>query len=78
MKYEIDKLPILLKRKDIVETLGLSESFFYKLIKSKSPVVVTINERQYIHRDKFLELINSNPSKLNGEFSNEKDQISTI
>lgn len=78
MKYEIEKLPILLKRKDIVETLGLSESFFYKLIKSGSPVVVTINERQYVHRDKFLDLINSTSNNLNGEVANEKNQVSSL
>ena len=57
MINDITKLPKLLKRKDIVNSLGISESLYYQLVKENQLPIVTINNRFYIDRDKLLNLI---------------------
>ena len=56
MINDITKLPKLLKRKDIVNSLGISESLYYQLVKDNQLPIVTINNRFYIDRDKLLGL----------------------
>lgn len=60
------ELPLLIKRKDFKEAFGLSDSLYYKLIHSKQLPTVTLNGRQYIHRDKLFELFDTVKENKNG------------
>lgn len=45
---------ILLEAKDIVELTGLTKSRAYRLMHMESMPVVSIGNRLYMHKDKFL------------------------
>ncbi len=53
-----ENLPMLLRRKHIKEMLGISDTLYYRLITDEKLPTVYYNNRVYIHRDKFLELLN--------------------
>ena len=55
----IKELPLLLRRKHLIGEFGLSDALYYSLLKSGELPTITLNGRKYVHRDKFLELINS-------------------
>lgn len=50
-------LPVLLSRRHFVQNFGLSDSLYYKLLNTNAVPVVTLGDRRFIHRDKFLQLI---------------------
>ena len=52
-------LPLLLRRKHLIREFGLSDALYYSLLKKGELPTITLNGRKYVHRDKFLELINS-------------------
>jgi len=54
----IKELPLLLRRKHLIGEFGLSDSLYYTLLKNGELPTVTLNGRKYIHRDKFINLIN--------------------
>lgn len=45
---------ILLEAKDIAELTGLTKARAYRLMHMESMPVVTVGNRLYMHRDKFL------------------------
>lgn len=57
MKFNLDSLPILLKRKHLINEFGFSNSLYYKLVKSNSLPMIKFNGRNYIDRDKFIRLL---------------------
>lgn len=73
-----NQLPILLKRKHLLREFGLSDSLYYALLQSGELPTITLNGRKYIHRDKFLELLNNISYSPNGEQDYEKDKICPV
>lgn len=73
-----NQLPILLKRRHLLREFGLSDSLYYTLLQSGELPTVTLNGRKYIHRDKFLELLNNISYFPKGERDNEEDKISPV
>ena len=71
-------LPLLLKRKHLLREFGLSDSLYYTLLESGELPTITLNGQKYIHRDKFLELLNNISYLPKGEKDYEEDKISTI
>ena len=51
-------LPLLLRRKHLIKEFGLSDSLYYTLLQTGELPTITLNGRKYVHRDKFIELIN--------------------
>lgn len=51
-----DQFPLLLKRKHIKD-IGISDALYYKLIKSGQLPTIKLNNRTYINRDVFFELM---------------------
>ncbi len=72
------ELPLLLKRKHLIREFGLSDSLYYALLQSGELPTITLNGRKYIHRDKFLELINNISYLTDGEREYEEDKISPV
>ena len=68
----IKELPLLLRRKHLIGEFGLSDSLYYTLLKNGELPTVTLNGRKYIHRDKFINLINgtsiTNKNKGDNEY----------
>ena len=56
MKTNRQDYPLLLKRKHIKD-IGISEGFYYKLIKSGQLPTVKLNNRTYINRDALFDLL---------------------
>ena len=74
-----NNLPLLLKRKHLLREFGLSDSLYYALLQSGELPTITLNGRKYIHRDKFLELINSTSIINKGDINYGKtNEISNI
>lgn len=71
-------LPLLLKRKHLIREFGLSDSLYYALLQSGELPTITLNGRKYIHRDKFLELINNISYSTEGERNYEEDKICPV
>lgn len=71
-------LPLLLKRKHLLREFGLSDSLYYALLQSGELPTITLNGRKYIHRDKFLELINNMSYSTDRERDYEEDKISPV
>lgn len=64
MYTTINQLPVLLKRKHITTTFGLSDSLYYSLVKESKLPTVKINNRIYVDRDKLLSMINAGTISL--------------
>lgn len=73
-----NNLPLLLKRKHLLREFGLSDSLYYALLQSGELPTITLNGRKYIHRDKFLELINNISYSADRERDYEEDKISPV
>lgn len=71
-------LPLLLKRKHLLREFGLSDSLYYALLQSGELPTITLNGRKYIHRDKFLELINNISYSTDRERDYEEDKVCPI
>lgn len=71
-------LPLLLKRKHLIREFGLSDSLYYALLQSGELPTITLNGRKYIHRDKFLELINNISYSTDRERDYEEDKIGPV
>ena len=56
MKYNRQDYPLLLKKKHIKD-IGISEGFYYKLVKSHQLPTIKLNNRTYINRDAFFDLL---------------------
>ncbi len=56
MKYNRQDYPLLLKKKHIKD-IGISEGFYYKLVKSRQLPTIKLNNRTYINRDAFFDLL---------------------
>ena len=52
--------PILLRRSHFVNDIGISNSLYYLLLNSGVLPTVTINQRKYVLRDKFFDMIENN------------------
>ena len=52
------ELPLLLRRKHLIGEFGLSDALYYSLLKKGELPTITLNGRKYVHRDKFIKLIN--------------------
>ena len=56
MKYNRQDYPLLLKKKHIKD-IGISEGFYYKLVNSRQLPTIKLNNRTYINRDAFFDLL---------------------
>ena len=66
------ELPLLLRRKHLIGEFGLSDALYYSLLKKGELPTITLNGRKYVHRDKFINLINgtsiTNKNKGDNEY----------
>lgn len=60
MNYNKEDYPLLLKRKHIRKILGISDTLYYQLIRSGELPTVRLNNRTYIIRDEFWEVLKNN------------------
>ena len=67
------ELPLLLRRKHLIREFGLSDSLYYTLLQNGELPTITLNGRKYVHRDKFLELINSTSIITKGDMNFEEN-----
>lgn len=58
MKDMLEKLPKLIKRSHMLKVVGISDSLYYKLLRENKLPIVKINNRTYIDRDKFINMLN--------------------
>lgn len=69
---QIKELPLLLRRKHLIKEFGLSDSLYYTLLQNGELPTITLNGRKYVHRDKFVNLINgtsiTNKNKGDNEY----------
>ena len=54
-----EEFPLLLKRTHFINDIGISNAVYYQLIHSGSLPVVIINDRKYVLRDKFFDMLES-------------------
>lgn len=59
MKEMLEKLPKLIKRSHMLKVVGISDSLYYKLLRENKLPIVKINNRTYIDRDKFINMLDS-------------------
>ena len=71
-KYDLTTLPTMLKRRHFIEFFGISSSLYYKLINKKLLPTIRFNNRTFVDRDKFIQLLKD--GLLN--FTNEKNEVS--
>ena len=64
MYKSYDDLPLMLSVHDVAEVLGISKSSAYVLVKEKGFPKLKIGARVVVPREKFIEWINKNISKL--------------
>lgn len=62
-----ENLPLLLRRKHIKELLGISDTLYYKMVSEQALPTIFFNNRVYIHRDRFLELLDSLKGESQGK-----------
>ena len=75
---QMKALPLLLRRKHLIKEFGLSDALYYSLLKKGELPTVTLNGRKYVHRDKFLDLINATSYSANGKINYEEDKICPV
>ena len=63
MNYNRTDFPLLLKRKHLRD-IGISEGFYYKLVKSRQLPSIKLNGRTYINRDALFDLLEQNTSTV--------------
>ena len=54
--YNRQDFPLLMKRKHLL-SLGLSDDLYYKLIREKKLPTIKLNNRTYINRDAFFDML---------------------
>jgi hypothetical protein len=52
--------PMLLRRKHFIDKIGINNSLYYQLLNSEAIPTVTINNRKYILRDSFFDMLDNN------------------
>ena len=57
--YDLEKLPILLKRHHLIEHLGLSNNLYYKLLRGNQLPVIKMGKQKYVDRDKLMYMLNN-------------------
>lgn len=75
---QMKALPLLLRRKHLIKEFGLSDALYYSLLKKGELPTVTLNGRKYVHRDKFLDLINATSYSTDGKINYEEDKICPV
>lgn len=54
--YNRQDFPLLMKRKHLL-SLGLSDDLYYKLIRENKLPTIKLNNRTYINRDAFFDML---------------------
>lgn len=75
---QTEELPLLLRRKHLIREFGLSDSLYYTLLQNGELPTITLNGRKYVHRDKFLDLINDTSYSTDGKINYEEDKICPV
>ena len=59
-----ENLPLLLRRKHIKELLGISDTLYYQMLANNILPAIYYNNRVYVHRDRFLDLMDNLRGKV--------------